>query len=291
MDKINFENLPSTKTPVSAENLNLLQTNVDNAKVEKTIIVTTAGTDLNNYTNEGRYYFDASHTPTNIPAGVNGLLEVLKSDNNFIKQIWYRHGTANTDDFETYVRTRVDATNWSSWKRFATASVTGEIEFTTNNTGITWKEPGYGDKFRIVPDFNGTGSGNKLKVQSTTGGQGTDPSTFTDLLKISADTGEIVNAVTNKVVPTASYFNDYIIARSISTAFSTSSSTGGSVNINATVPSGYKFLTWVGVASNGWISKGLYIENYNQQASTVFTEEPIPNVKGITCFYLCIKDA
>lgn len=31
MNKINFENLPSTNTPLSAENLNLLQDNVENA--------------------------------------------------------------------------------------------------------------------------------------------------------------------------------------------------------------------------------------------------------------------
>lgn len=31
MDKINFENLPSTNTPISAENLNLMQTNAENA--------------------------------------------------------------------------------------------------------------------------------------------------------------------------------------------------------------------------------------------------------------------
>ena len=31
MQKINFENLPSTNTPISAENLNQLQTNVENA--------------------------------------------------------------------------------------------------------------------------------------------------------------------------------------------------------------------------------------------------------------------
>lgn len=31
MDKINFENLPSTNTPISAENLNQLQENIENA--------------------------------------------------------------------------------------------------------------------------------------------------------------------------------------------------------------------------------------------------------------------
>mgnify|MGYP001853675476 CR=1 FL=1 len=31
MEKINFEDLPSTKTPIDSKNLNLLQTNVENA--------------------------------------------------------------------------------------------------------------------------------------------------------------------------------------------------------------------------------------------------------------------
>ena len=35
MDKINFENLPSTNTPISAENLNQLQTNVETALESK----------------------------------------------------------------------------------------------------------------------------------------------------------------------------------------------------------------------------------------------------------------
>lgn len=34
MNKINFENLPSTNTPINAENLNQLQTNVENALTE-----------------------------------------------------------------------------------------------------------------------------------------------------------------------------------------------------------------------------------------------------------------
>lgn len=115
MDKINFENLPSTNTPVSAENLNLLQTNVDNAKIEKTINVSDPSTkNLNDYTTEGRYYFYAA--PTNIPAGVNGFLEVFAASNGAVKQIWYRHGTPNTNDYETYVRTY--SGSWSNWKKF-----------------------------------------------------------------------------------------------------------------------------------------------------------------------------
>ncbi len=39
MDKINFENLPSTNTPINADNLNQLQTNIENAINEKPNVV------------------------------------------------------------------------------------------------------------------------------------------------------------------------------------------------------------------------------------------------------------
>lgn len=38
MDKINFENLPSTNTPLTAERLNEMQTNIDTQKAESTIV-------------------------------------------------------------------------------------------------------------------------------------------------------------------------------------------------------------------------------------------------------------
>lgn len=116
MDKINFENLPSTNTPVNAENLNLLQTNVDNAKLEKTVNVSASNPNLNDYKTEGRYYIP--NGATNIPAGVNGILEVYLTPPGMVKQIWYRHGTANTNDYETYVRTSTDGSAWSSWQRY-----------------------------------------------------------------------------------------------------------------------------------------------------------------------------
>lgn len=92
----------------------------------KTKIVKEEGTDLNNYTEEGRYYFPSSVTPTNIPAGVNGWLEVLTCNENSIKQIWYRFGTINSNDYMTYVRTK-DVNGWSNWRRFVTEQELGTI--------------------------------------------------------------------------------------------------------------------------------------------------------------------
>lgn len=82
---------------------------------------------LNDYITEGRYYFYGA--PTNIPAGVNGFLVVLVSSNGAVKQIWYRHGTANTNDYETYVRTFTNG--WSSWKRLI---VDTDIYYTPGDT-------------------------------------------------------------------------------------------------------------------------------------------------------------
>lgn len=60
-----------------------------------------------------------------------------------------------------------------------------------NNGCIEWKEDGYGDKFRIIPDFTGDGSSNKLLIQSTVGGEGTDPTNWKTIAYISADNGKL----------------------------------------------------------------------------------------------------
>ena len=85
-------------------------------------------------------------------------------------------------------------------------TMTGDLNMQGNsvkfgNTGnIQWKEDGYGDKFRIMPDFNGAGSSNKLIIQSTTGEAGEDPQSWKDLVYIHADTGavDIVGNIGNK---------------------------------------------------------------------------------------------
>ena len=64
------------------------------------------------------------------------------------------------------------------------------LDFRNNNSGaIEWKENGYGDKFRIKPEFGGTDDSNKLQIQGTVGGSGTDPSNWVNLLTISGKSG------------------------------------------------------------------------------------------------------
>lgn len=126
---VNWENLPSTNTPVNAENLNKL--------FNKAINVTTAGTNLNDYKSDGEWYFGVDYTPTNIPAGSNGWLKVItgiQRDDNVVKQIWYRHGTPNNNDYETYVRT-FSGGAWSSWQKFVVQS---EISDVPRTVRVTW---------------------------------------------------------------------------------------------------------------------------------------------------------
>lgn len=81
------------------------------------ITVVEAGTDLNNYTEEGWYFFGTSYAPTNIPAGSNGWLQVIRLGTAY-KQIWYRLGTPGTNDHETYVRTSANGTTWGNWAQY-----------------------------------------------------------------------------------------------------------------------------------------------------------------------------
>ena len=85
MDKINFQNLPNTTTPINNINLNQLQTNVDNAKVEKASIINQQ--DLNNIVDTAIYYAQAClHRPDNIG---NGYLVVIKYTSNYCVQFYY----------------------------------------------------------------------------------------------------------------------------------------------------------------------------------------------------------
>lgn len=99
--------------PVLGENGKLLA---------RTNVVTQAGTDLNDYTEEGWYVFTSSYTPANIPAGSNGWLHVLPYNTSYVKQLWYRWGTAGTNDHQTFIRIK-SGSDWGAWKQFAIGSV------------------------------------------------------------------------------------------------------------------------------------------------------------------------
>jgi hypothetical protein len=96
------------------------KTNIDNLlgnKLNKVTFVTTANTNLNDYKDDGIYYFESDVTPVNIPIGLNGWLIVFNRGKNksFVKQIWLRQGTPGTNDMDTYIRTL--GSSWGAWRK------------------------------------------------------------------------------------------------------------------------------------------------------------------------------
>ncbi len=100
------------------------ETNVINI-LEKLGVKTirTANTNLNDYRETGLYYFETDYTPTNIPGGANGFLQVI-SNENWTKQIWYRTGTVGTNDHHTWVRTVYKNDSWGAWVLILTGKQT-----------------------------------------------------------------------------------------------------------------------------------------------------------------------
>lgn len=101
---------------------------------KKTVVVTEPGTDLDDFTTSGWYFFhNYTVKPNNIPPGVsNGWLHVLSEVGpggpTYKKQIFYRMGTPGIDDHQTYVRTiSSGVTSWSSWTRYATEKDLGVL--------------------------------------------------------------------------------------------------------------------------------------------------------------------
>lgn len=57
------------------------------------IEVTTPNTNLNDYTETGRYYFGPGFLPDNSPYYSEGILEVIKGKDDYVQQIWYVYGS------------------------------------------------------------------------------------------------------------------------------------------------------------------------------------------------------
>ena len=112
-----------TAEQVGARPNDWLPTPAEIGAVSKIKAVTTTGTDLNDYLEEGWYFFASSYTPTNIPAGANGWLCVSAAtvgSATYVKQFWYRMGTPGTNDHQTFVRTYANATGWGEWVKVIT---------------------------------------------------------------------------------------------------------------------------------------------------------------------------
>lgn len=143
--------------------------NVEDAvKKFNCINVTTVGTDLNDYIETGRYFFNSANKPENIPAGVNGWLEVISSNDNTVKQIWYRYGTANSNDYQTFIRTKM-STTWSNWtdilsghdSGWQTVTLTSDFKPYNNNTDNTPKYIKVGRMVEVLGEISPNKTFNK----------------------------------------------------------------------------------------------------------------------------------
>lgn len=119
MNKINFENLPSTNTPINSSNLNQMQTNVENEFANKYNL--TRGTvipnnsDLNNFTTLGSFYCESpskAQSLSNCPVttAFKLIVENIASSEQY-RQTIYGQGTSS----QTWIRT-YNGTNWGNWR-------------------------------------------------------------------------------------------------------------------------------------------------------------------------------
>lgn len=84
-------------------------------------IVQTAGTNLDDYTTDGLYFFSTANAPVDIPVGSNGWLQVVTiPSGSYVKQIWYRAGTPGSNDYHIWVRTYGGTTGWGNWYQIDT---------------------------------------------------------------------------------------------------------------------------------------------------------------------------
>lgn len=114
----------------------------DLEKIRTTTFVTTANTNLNDYIENGFYFFNIANTPTNKPSGVSnlaGYLEVIARNTNDILQIWTEYGNSII-----WVRQK-EAGNWTGWHKIELADKRGGIELLydqeiTTGTAVTITE-------------------------------------------------------------------------------------------------------------------------------------------------------
>lgn len=107
MQKINFQNLPNQTTAINATNLNQLQTNVDDGKVDKSM--TEYAGDLNSLETTG-YYTTTSNT-TNKPTNDNYYIEVIRQSPGYILQ----RATMRSAVPRVYTRQLYGSGNWRPW--------------------------------------------------------------------------------------------------------------------------------------------------------------------------------
>lgn len=109
MEKINFKDLPNTETPLNAENLNLLQSNIESWLAG----IKAPNVDLNNYKTTGVYYFTTGCT--NAPRNYLYCLVIGKAGEP-VMQIGISMNTV------MYFRTFANNI-WSEWRQVTSTVV------------------------------------------------------------------------------------------------------------------------------------------------------------------------
>jgi hypothetical protein len=99
----------------------LMKDKADKDELITNFTVSTAETDLDDYTTAGTYVFSSLYTPNNIPKGDAGILLVMGVDASTIKQVWYCDG----ENGEIFTRNYQDS-EWSEW-----SSIVGEVSMDT----------------------------------------------------------------------------------------------------------------------------------------------------------------
>lgn len=85
---------------------------------------------------------------------------------------------------------RVLNEKFNNYLPLAGGTMSGDIKFNDYYSGIYWKEPGFGDQFKIVPQFSGSDDDNYLSIRGAVGDAGTLPSLY-DLVNITGKSGNV----------------------------------------------------------------------------------------------------
>lgn len=108
----------------------------------KTIEVRTPGTDLNDYIENGDFFFNNANTPLNKPSDVlqqAGYLKVFARNSNTLVHIWIEYG-----NYRIWQRQKVNG-NWGNWfklgeeKNFLVAYPENDLKLSVTGTLTTWK--------------------------------------------------------------------------------------------------------------------------------------------------------
>ena len=138
------------------------------------------------------------------------------------------------------------------------------LDFRNNNSGsIEWKENGFGDKFRLIPDFGGADDSNKFKVQGTVGGSGADPTSWKDLMTVSGKSGNVNVAGALTVGGVATLLTSAFRFRKYKKSITVPANGFGVLDMGAlNVPSGYEYLGVIpyqnGYGDQWVVSYGMY---------------------------------